>query len=192
MGTKITMKDGVLQVPSTPIIPFIEGDGIGPDIWAAAVRVIDAAVKTAYGDDRKIEWMEVLAGQKAFDKNGPDKILTQCIMMLIIGFPILAFVQNSIGFYFSAVIIGFGIGVVFPTFQAIIINLADAKRRGAANSTLYTALDTGMGLGMIIAGLIAQYVSISFVFLISAFTCVIGLLFFKRRVLHYYERNVNL
>ena len=133
-----------------------------------------------------------LTAGKAFDKNGPDKILTQCIMMLIIGFPILAFVQNSIGFYFSAVIIGFGIGVVFPTFQAIIINLADAKRRGAANSTLYTALDTGMGLGMIIAGIIAQYVSISFVFLISAFTCVIGLLFFKRRVLHYYERNVNL
>ena len=70
MGNKITMKDGVLQVPSDPIIPFIEGDGIGPDIWAAAVRVLDAAVDTAYGNDRKIEWMEVLAGQKAFDKTG--------------------------------------------------------------------------------------------------------------------------
>ena len=70
MGTKITMKDGVLQVPSNPVIPFIEGDGIGPDIWGAAVRVMDAAVKSAYGDNRKIEWMEVLAGQKAFDKTG--------------------------------------------------------------------------------------------------------------------------
>ena len=76
MGTKITMKDGILQVPSDPIIPFIEGDGIGPDIWSAAEKVLDAAVKTAYGDDRKIEWMEVLAGQKAFDKTGswlPDE-----------------------------------------------------------------------------------------------------------------------
>ncbi len=70
MGTKITMNNGVLQVPSDPVIPYIEGDGIGPDIWAAAVRVMDAAVKTAYGSDKKIEWMEVLAGQKAFDKTG--------------------------------------------------------------------------------------------------------------------------
>lgn len=61
------MKEGQLQVPNQPIIPFIEGDGIGPDIWAASVRVFDAAVEKAYAGERKIEWKEVLAGQKAFD-----------------------------------------------------------------------------------------------------------------------------
>jgi len=70
-GTKITIsRRKKLQVPKDPIIPFIEGDGIGPDIWAAAVRVIDAAVEKAYAGDRKIHWKEVLAGQKAFDKTG--------------------------------------------------------------------------------------------------------------------------
>jgi isocitrate dehydrogenase len=66
----ITMTNAGLNVPNDPIIPFIEGDGIGPDIWAAAVRVLDAAVEKAYGDERKIEWKEVLAGQKAFDETG--------------------------------------------------------------------------------------------------------------------------
>jgi len=64
------MTDTGLNVPNDPIVPFIEGDGIGPDIWAAAVRVLDAAVEKAYGGDRSIEWKEVLAGQKAFDATG--------------------------------------------------------------------------------------------------------------------------
>ncbi|MEN8114589.1 MAG: NADP-dependent isocitrate dehydrogenase [Actinomycetota bacterium] len=70
MGSKITMTEAGLNVPNDPIIPFIEGDGIGPDIWAAAERVFDAAVEKAYGGERKIEWQEVLAGQKAFDATG--------------------------------------------------------------------------------------------------------------------------
>jgi len=69
-GQKITIKDKVLNVPDHPVIPFIEGDGIGPDIWAASVRVFDAAVEKAYGGKRKIEWKEVLAGQKAYDQTG--------------------------------------------------------------------------------------------------------------------------
>jgi len=76
MGTPITMGSDGLNVPNDPIIPFIEGDGIGPDIWAAAVRVFDAAVGKAYSGERKIEWSEVLAGQKAFDETGswlPDE-----------------------------------------------------------------------------------------------------------------------
>ncbi len=67
-GQKITITNGNLNVPNNPIIPFIEGDGIGPDIWASAVRVLDAAVEKAYGASKKIEWMEVLAGQKAMDQ----------------------------------------------------------------------------------------------------------------------------
>ena len=61
-GAPITIAAGKLSVPNNPIIPFIEGDGTGPDIWAASVRVLDAAVAKAYGGARKIHWMEVLAG----------------------------------------------------------------------------------------------------------------------------------
>lgn len=69
-GQKITINNKVLNVPNNPVIPFIEGDGIGADIWAASVRVFDAAVEKAYNGERKIEWKEVLAGQKAFDQTG--------------------------------------------------------------------------------------------------------------------------
>ncbi|MGD0877231.1 MAG: NADP-dependent isocitrate dehydrogenase [Anaerolineales bacterium] len=65
-GEKISIKDGRLQVPDQPIIPFVEGDGTGRDIWRASVRVFDAAVQKAYGNKRKIHWMEVYAGEKAF------------------------------------------------------------------------------------------------------------------------------
>jgi len=67
-GARITTRDGKLQVPDRPIVPFIEGDGTGPDIWRASVRVLDAAVAKAYGGRRKIAWMEVYAGEKAFKK----------------------------------------------------------------------------------------------------------------------------
>jgi isocitrate dehydrogenase len=71
MSEKIKMgKYGSLVVPDKPVIPFIEGDGIGPDIWKASVRVFDAAVEKAYDGKRKIEWMEVLAGEKAFNHTG--------------------------------------------------------------------------------------------------------------------------
>jgi isocitrate dehydrogenase len=71
MAEKITMApDGKLTVPDNPTIPFIEGDGIGPDIWKASVRVFDAAVAKAYGGKKKIEWLEVLAGEKAFNATG--------------------------------------------------------------------------------------------------------------------------
>ncbi len=63
-------KTGQLSVPSHPVIPFIEGDGTGPDIWRASQRVLDAAVEKAYGGDRAIAWKEVLAGQKAKDTTG--------------------------------------------------------------------------------------------------------------------------
>jgi isocitrate dehydrogenase len=65
-GEKISIKDGKLQVPDEPILPYVEGDGTGRDIWRAAVRVFDAAVQKAYGGKRKIHWMEVFAGEKAF------------------------------------------------------------------------------------------------------------------------------
>jgi len=78
MGEKITIAGGKLNVPNNPIVPFIIGDGTGPDIWHASVRVMDAAVEKAYGGKRKIEWKEVLAGEKAFNQTGnwlPDETL---------------------------------------------------------------------------------------------------------------------
>ncbi|HRN50686.1 MAG TPA: NADP-dependent isocitrate dehydrogenase [Anaerolineales bacterium] len=67
-GAKISIKNGVLNVPDNPIVPFIEGDGTGRDIWRASVRVLDAAVEKAYGGKRKLHWMEVYAGEKAFNQ----------------------------------------------------------------------------------------------------------------------------
>jgi len=78
MAEKITISRGKLKVPDQPVIPFIEGDGTGADIWKASVRVMDAAVEKAYKGKKKIEWKEVLAGQKSFDKTGswlPDETL---------------------------------------------------------------------------------------------------------------------
>ncbi|MBI5916410.1 MAG: NADP-dependent isocitrate dehydrogenase, partial [Bacteroidetes bacterium] len=69
-GTKVKIVKGKLKVPNDPIIPFIEGDGTGADIWAASVRVLDAAVEKAYKGKKKIVWREVLAGEKAFNKTG--------------------------------------------------------------------------------------------------------------------------
>ncbi len=80
-GAKITIRDGKLIVPENPIIPFIEGDGTGRDIWRASVRVLDAAVQKAYGGKRKIHWMEVFAGEKAnklFNSWLPDETVTAC------------------------------------------------------------------------------------------------------------------
>lgn len=77
-GEAIQIINGRLQVPDHPIIPFVEGDGTGRDIWRASVRVFDAAVALAYGGKRKIEWVEVLAGEKAFQQTGnwlPDETI---------------------------------------------------------------------------------------------------------------------
>jgi isocitrate dehydrogenase len=85
-GQKISTSNGKLVVPERPVIPFIEGDGTGRDIWRASVRVLDAAVQSAYGDRRKIEWMEVYAGEKSFNafKNWlPDETVEACREFLV-------------------------------------------------------------------------------------------------------------
>jgi isocitrate dehydrogenase len=85
-GTAITAAGGKLNVPDDPIIPFIEGDGTGPDIWRASVRVFDAAVEKTYGGRRKLHWYEVYAGQKAFDTFGewlPEQTLQAAEQYLV-------------------------------------------------------------------------------------------------------------
>jgi isocitrate dehydrogenase len=85
-GAKIVIANGKLAVPDNPIIPFIEGDGTGPDIWRASVRVMDAAVASAYGGKRRIHWMEVYAGEKAnrlFNTWLPDETVAACREYLV-------------------------------------------------------------------------------------------------------------
>jgi isocitrate dehydrogenase len=85
-GEKISIRNGKLVVPDQPVVPFIEGDGTGRDIWRASVRVMDAAVQKAYGGKRKIQWMEVYAGEKAFNafKNWlPDETVEACREFLV-------------------------------------------------------------------------------------------------------------
>src|SRR5688500_2580651 len=85
-GAKISIRNGKLEVPDNPIVPFIEGDGTGPDIWRASVRVMDAAVQSAYNGKRKIHWMEVYAGQKSNDLFNtwlPDETVAACREYLV-------------------------------------------------------------------------------------------------------------
>src|SRR5918994_1465655 len=85
-GAKMSIRDGKLVVPDNPIIPFIEGDGTGPDIWRAAVRVMDAAVQKAYGGRRKIHWLEGYAGEKSnklFSSWLPDETVAACREYLV-------------------------------------------------------------------------------------------------------------
>ena len=85
-GARIAISNGQLAVPDNPIIPFIEGDGTGPDIWRASVRVMDAAVAKAYGGRRRIHWMEVYAGEKAnrlFNTWLPEETVAACREYLV-------------------------------------------------------------------------------------------------------------
>src|SRR5690348_13282804 len=85
-GQKISIANGKLTVPDFPVVPFIEGDGTGADIWRASVRVLDAAVEKAYAGKKQIQWMEVYAGQKSFDKFSswlPDETVDACREYLV-------------------------------------------------------------------------------------------------------------
>ena len=85
-GDRITIENGRLQVPDHPVIPFIEGDGIGPDVWRATRQVLDAAVAKAYNGEREIHWLEVYAGEKANELTGswlPDETLDRCREYLV-------------------------------------------------------------------------------------------------------------
>ncbi len=85
-GAKITISNGKLEVPVNPVIPYIEGDGIGPDVWRATNMVLDAAVNKAYGGNRQIHWLEVLAGEKANVQTGswlPEETLDRCREFLV-------------------------------------------------------------------------------------------------------------
>ncbi|MEI8005766.1 MAG: MFS transporter [Bacteroidota bacterium] len=128
---------------------------------------------------------------RALDRNGPRLVIISCLTLIIIGYPLLALVHNPWGYYSAAVILGLGNGVVWPTFQAMVNNIVPPNRRGAANSTIFIAMDLGMGLGMMIAGIISQKYSISLAFLCCAAYAATGLVLFRLFTLkHYLKRRV--
>jgi predicted MFS family arabinose efflux permease len=129
---------------------------------------------------------------KTFDRKGPKSILTLCLCLLAAGFPLLALVQNATGYYSAALLIGFGLGVVFPIFQSMVNNMAKPEKRGAANSTLYTGLDLGMGAGMVVMGYVSEHFSITTSFWLSTAICLLGLAFFLHSVARNYENVISL
>ncbi|MEI6899123.1 MAG: MFS transporter [Bacteroidota bacterium] len=133
----------------------------------------------------------ILSGKRV-DRQGPKKILLFCLSLMIIGFPLLALVKNPYGFFGSAIILGFGNGVIWPTFQAMINNIVEPQSRGAANSTAFIAMDLGMGLGMILAGAISEHFSITAAFLFCSVICFAGLMMFLNFTLkHYLNHRVS-
>jgi len=128
---------------------------------------------------------------KIFDKVGPFRIVIIGLLLLIMGFPILRLFPNSIGFHVAAVIIGLGFGIVMPTFQAMINNLVNPDRRGAANSTYFTSFDLGIGIGMIITGIISEHLGLGNAYLISSLLIALALIVFLTYSYGYYKKRVG-
>jgi len=127
-----------------------------------------------------------------FDKAGPFRITIIGLIILSLGFPILAFLRNSLGFHLSAMLIGFGFGIIMPTFQAMINNLVPPERRGAANSTFFTSFDLGIGLGMVFIGLISERIGYSKAFFIcSIFELLAIAVFIFYSYKHYKNRIIH-
>jgi predicted MFS family arabinose efflux permease len=124
---------------------------------------------------------------RLFDKHGPFWIIIIGLTFLTTGFPILAFIKSSEGFFVSSFILGFGSGIIMPTFQAMVNNLAGPQHRGAANSTLFTSLDLGIGLGMIGMGLTSAWIGLTYSFVVCGIlnmgALVLFILFTQR---HYF------
>ncbi|MDD4602557.1 MAG: MFS transporter [Bacteroidales bacterium] len=130
---------------------------------------------------------------KSLDRKGPRWIIGICLSLLIIGFPMLALWHTQTGYYLSAIVLGIGNGVVFPSFQTMVNNMVDSSHRGAANSTIFIAVDIGMGLGMVLIGIIAQYFSLQTAFLFCSGICVLGLLlFFTVTLPHYSSHRIGI
>lgn len=132
-----------------------------------------------------------LLSGKVFDRYGPKPIMIYGGILLIIGFPMLALIQNYWGFLISAFLLGSGNGVFFPTCQAMIDKLADVDRRGVANSTYLTAVDMGLAIGMFFMGFLSVKISISSSFLVCALIAFISLIIFLTYVLKDYNTNIK-
>lgn len=169
-----------ITVPYGGVISFIAIYAQKTGIGSAALFFLIFAVGIAIAR---------LVSGKIFDKHGPHKVFLLAILLLIAAFPALALIHNMAGFLLSSLCIGTGYGAIFPLSQAMVNNMVDVSRRGAANSTLFTAFDLGIGAGMAITGIICQYISLSQTYLLFSGVCIIALLIAKFIILKHYERN---
>jgi MFS family permease len=125
---------------------------------------------------------------KIFDQYGPKALSIGGMLLLAIGHTILGLILNTYGFMIAGFLLGLGSGVVFPTFQAMVNNLVPPRRRGAANSTLFSGLDLGIGLGMLITGFLAQAIGLPHTYLIYGVLNVIALMYFLLISLKHYRK----
>jgi MFS family permease len=125
---------------------------------------------------------------KIFDRHGPKALSVSGILLLAAGHILLGLIINTTGFMVAAFLLGLGSGVVFPTFQAMVNNLVPPHRRGAANSTLFSGLDLGIGLGMLITGFLAHAIGLPHTYLIYGGLNLIALLYFLFISLAHYQK----
>lgn len=129
---------------------------------------------------------------RVFDRSGPFRLSVAAFGMLITGFMALALIQTTYGFMGAALLLGMGSGMIFPTLQAMVNNLIEPHRRGAANSTLFTALDLGIGTGMMLTGYLAGTIGLIEVFLIfSALNMLALALFLSFALKHYHQKKIQ-
>src|SRR5436190_948025 len=138
-GAKITIQNGKLGVPDNPILPFIRGDGTGPDIWAASERVFDAAVQKAYGGKRKVAWFEVFAGETAFKKFSnwlPDDTVEKFLERLdrVVRQPVAEFLERRFaGEHFEPGDLAFAaVGLLHSRIEHALAGGPDVRSRAVA------------------------------------------------------------
>jgi len=125
---------------------------------------------------------------KIFDRHGPKILSVSGILLLAIGHVLLGLLINITGFMIAGFLLGLGSGVVFPTFQTMVNNLVPPQRRGAANSTLFSGLDLGIGLGMLITGFLAHAIGLPHTYLIYGALNLLALLYFLFISLTHYQK----
>lgn len=129
---------------------------------------------------------------KIFDKSGPRTLSITGILLLVLGFFVLATFRSYIGFHISAIILGFGFGTLIPLSQAMVNTLVKPHQRGAANSTLFTAFDVGIGTGMVLIGVLADYIGLANSFYVCSAICLIALFHSLIFVLKHYQKHLTL
>ena len=126
---------------------------------------------------------------KIFDKQGPNAIIFYSAILFFIGFLLIANLKTSVGLYVAAALLGFGNGIVFPSFQAMVNNIIPVSRRGAGNSTLLTFLDFGIGGGMIILGFVSTKYNLTLVYNLSAIISLAGYAYYWFVIRNYYKHK---
>ncbi|MDD4384847.1 MAG: MFS transporter, partial [Bacteroidales bacterium] len=127
---------------------------------------------------------------KVIDAGGPKQILIIGMLLLLIGFPILGLMNNPVGYHIAAAVLGLGFGVIMPTFQTMVNNMVDGTRRGAANSTFFTAFDLGIGFGMMGTGALSQVLGFNKTFSLFALVILVSLVLFLASTSKHYSKAV--